>query len=147
MARILVVDDDSDLRRLLCNLLGEEGHAVQAAGDGQRAVEMVLNSPPELVVLDVMMPRMDGFQVLDSLRAARVPGVKVLVLTARSSESDWAEGYRRGADHYLSKPFDPDEFCEAVDDILAMSKEQLKVKRLRELEKAQLLSQLESIFD
>src|SRR5918996_320047 len=96
MARILVVDDDSDLRRLLCNLLGEEGHAVQAAGDGQRAVEMVLNSPPELVVLDVMMPRMDGFQVLDSLRAARVPGVKVLVLTARSSESDWAEGYRRG---------------------------------------------------
>ena len=135
-ARILVTDDDPDLRALLCGILTDEGHKVSAVADGRRALDSILSDPPDLVVLDVMMPHMDGFEVL-----------KVLMVTARSAETDWAEGYRLGADYYVTKPFDPAELAAAVGTVLTSTKSDLASQREHELDKAEMLSQLESIFD
>jgi DNA-binding response OmpR family regulator len=148
MARILVVDDDPDIRRLLCVLLEGEGHAVSSAPDGEQALAMIANDEPELVVLDVMMPKKDGYTVLKEMKSSGVrESTKVLVLTARAAEADWLRGYKLGADQYLTKPFDTEEFIAVIDDLLGMSQEQLRVRRLAELDRAQLLSKLEAIFD
>jgi len=148
MARILVVDDDPDIRRLLSMLLEGEGHQVSDAPDGDRALEMISSQEPELIVLDVMMPKKDGYTVLKEMKASGVrDSTKVLVLTARAAESDWLRGYKLGADQYLTKPFDADELVHTVDDLLEMSQEQLRVRRLAELDRAQLLSRLEAIFE
>jgi DNA-binding response OmpR family regulator len=148
MASILVVDDDPDIRRLLAVLLQGVGHEVQAAPDGDKALEMISSHEPDLIVLDVMMPKKDGYTVLKEMRSSGVrESTKVLVLTARSAESDWLRGYKLGADQYLTKPFDTEEFISIVDELLGMSQEQLKVRRLAELDRAQLLSKLEAMFD
>jgi DNA-binding response OmpR family regulator len=146
-ARILVADDDPDLRALLCGILIDEGHKVTAAPDGRRALEAILNDPPDLVMLDVMMPHMDGFAVLKGMAEAGVMNVKVLMVTARSAETDWAEGFRLGADYYVTKPFDPAELSDAVTTVLTSTKGELAAQRDRELDKAEMLSQLETLFD
>jgi DNA-binding response OmpR family regulator len=148
MAQILVVDDDPDIRRLLSVLLESEGHSVISAPDGDKALELISGASPDLVVLDVMMPKKDGYTVLKEMKASGIrEATKVLVLTARAAESDWLRGYKLGADQYLTKPFDTDEFLNLVNDLLGMSQEQLKVRRLAELDRAQLLSKLEAIFE
>jgi DNA-binding response OmpR family regulator len=146
-ARILVADDDPDLRALLCGILIDEGHKVAAAPDGRRALEAILNDPPDLVMLDVMMPHMDGFAVLKGMAEAGVMNVKVLMVTARSAETDWAEGFRLGADYYVTKPFDPAELSDAVTTVLTSTKAELAAQRDRELDKAEMLSQLETLFE
>lgn len=146
-ARILVTDDDPDLRALLCGILTDEGHKVAAVADGRRALESILNDPPDLVMLDVMMPHMDGFAVLKGMAEAGIGNVKVLMVTARSAETDWAEGYRLGADYYVTKPFDPAELAAAVVTVLTSTKAELASQREHELDKAEMLSQLESLFD
>lgn len=148
MARILVVDDDADIRRLLTSILIEEGHKVLVAQDGEMAIEMIREDAPDAMVLDLMMPRVDGFMVLRQMKALGLrDSTRVLVLTAKTSEHDWERGYKLGADHYLTKPFDIDELTEAIKKVLAMTNEQLKAKREAELGKAQLLSKLESLFE
>jgi DNA-binding response OmpR family regulator len=146
-ARILVADDDPDLRGLLCGILIDEGHKVSAASDGRRALESILNDAPDLVVLDVMMPHMDGFAVLKGMAEAGVSKVKVLMVTARSAETDWAEGFRLGADYYVTKPFDPAELTDAVVTVLTSTKAELAAQRVHQLDKAEMLSQLETLFD
>jgi DNA-binding response OmpR family regulator len=148
VSRILVVDDDADIRRVLTSILVEEGHRVASAYDGQNAMEMLHQEMPDLVILDVMMPRLDGFDVLKQMKTQGIRDqTRVLLLTAKSSEHDWARGYKLGADLYLTKPFGIEELLEAVNSVLALPKDQLKEKRAAELSKAQLLSKLESIFD
>ena len=147
-ARILVVDDNDDVRVLVGSVLSEEGHKVQIAADGSTALETIKSDPPDLVVLDIMMPEVDGFTVLRKMREMRVRDrVKVLILTAKTAEADWLKGYRLGADHYLTKPFTVNELLEALRMVLRMTPEQLRAKRAQELEKAQLLNRLESMFD
>jgi DNA-binding response OmpR family regulator len=90
---------------------------------------------------------MDGFEVLKGMAEAGVSNVKVLMVTARSAETDWAEGYRLGADYYVTKPFDPAELAAAVGTVLTSTKSDLASQREHELDKAEMLSQLESIFD
>ncbi len=148
MARILVVDDDADIRRLLTSILVEDGHKVVVASDGEMALEVIRNEAPDLIVLDVMMPRVDGYMVLKQMKALGLrESSRVIMLTAKTSEHDWERGYKLGADHYLTKPFDMDELTEAVGRVLTMTKEQLRLKREQELGKAQLLSKLESLFE
>jgi DNA-binding response OmpR family regulator len=148
MARILVVDDDPDIRRLLSVILLQEGHKVVSAEDGEKALKMIGDEPPDLVVLDVMMPRKDGYMVLKELKSTGMrEATKVLVLTARTAEADWLRGYKLGADQYLTKPFENNELTDAVEGLLAMSKEQLRARRQQELDRAQLLSRLESLFE
>jgi DNA-binding response OmpR family regulator len=102
--RILVVEDELGLREGLCDLLTGDGHEVSAASDGAEGVARGLAEPFDLVVLDIMLPRIDGLEVCRRLRAAR-PGVPVLMLTARGGEDDVVRGLGEGADDYVTKPF------------------------------------------
>lgn len=102
--RILVVEDEASLRDGLVDLLGGDGHDVTAVGDGLAAVEAGLAAPYDVVLLDLMLPRLDGIEVCRRLRAAR-PGMPILMLTARASENDQVAGLGEGADDYVIKPF------------------------------------------
>ena len=147
MARILIADDDPDIRQLVIYALADEGHEVSVAKNGREAIDHVAESPPELMLLDIMMPEMDGYDVLRELDERNIKGfTKVLVLTAKGSERDWKLGYDLGADRYMTKPFDPDELLQTVNDMLTASNEELEAKREEEQDRANLLSQLESIF-
>ena len=147
MARILIADDDPDIRALVVYALADEGHEVSVAKDGREALDHVEASPPDLMLLDIMMPELDGYDVLRALAERElIEDVKVLVLTAKGSERDWKLGYDLGADRYMTKPFDPDELVATVIEMLACTPEELAAKREQEQDRANLLSQLESIF-
>ena len=147
MARVLVVDDNADIRRLISTILGPAGHVMLEAENGEKALQVVKTEHPDLVVLDVMMPKMDGLMVLKQMRVAGLrDSTRVLMLTAKAAESDWVRGYKLGADAYLTKPFDPDELIAAVNELFNLTKERLRERREEELHRAQMLSRLESIF-
>jgi DNA-binding response OmpR family regulator len=111
--RILVVEDEPSLRDGIVDLLRGDGHEIVAAGDGVAGVEAGLREPFELVVLDLMLPRLDGMEVCRRLRAAR-PGLPILMLTARGSEDDKVRGLMEGADDYVTKPFSARELLARV---------------------------------
>jgi two-component system OmpR family response regulator len=115
--RLLVVDDEENLRTMLAAALGHHGFAVDSVGDGRAALAAVEADPPDLVVLDVMMPDLDGFEVLRRLRADgnRTP---VLFLTARDTTEDKVRGLTLGGDDYLQKPFSLDELVARVQAVL-----------------------------
>ena len=148
MAKILVVDDNDDIRRLTHSYLTSEGHRVQLASGGDVALEAMRLDPPDIVILDIMMPGMDGYEVMRQMAAEGLKErTKVLVLTAKNAEADWIKGYRLGADDYLTKPFDLDELSRCLERVMSATSEQLRSRRAEEIEKAQLLSRLESAFD
>jgi DNA-binding response OmpR family regulator len=147
MARILIADDDADVRQVLVVALVDRGHEVAAARDGAVAVRMLTEGTPDLVVLDVMMPQRDGFQVLDELTNSGLRDLtRVIMLTANGSEHDASRIFELGADAYSTKPFDLDELIAQVEELLALSNEELKSRREKELDTSRLLSQLESIL-
>lgn len=111
--RILVVEDEPSLREGIVDLLGADGHEITAVGDGVAGVETGLRDPFDLVVLDLMLPRLDGMEVCRRLRAAR-PGTPILMLTARGSEDDKVRGLMEGADDYVTKPFSARELLARV---------------------------------
>jgi DNA-binding response OmpR family regulator len=113
MATILVVDDDPKIRELLRLYVAREGHRVIHAGDGPEALEAAARARPDLVLLDVMLPGLDGFEVCRRLRddGAEMP---ILLLTARSGDSDKVIGLDIGADDYIVKPFSPRELMARV---------------------------------
>ena len=104
MMRILVVEDEEHLATLVAEVLGREGYAAEVVGDGRTALARALVEPFDLLVVDWMLPDLDGVQVIKRLRAADI-GVPVLMLTARSQVEDRVEGLDAGADDYLPKPF------------------------------------------
>jgi DNA-binding response OmpR family regulator len=112
---ILVADDDEDVRELVVFRLQREGYEVIVAGDGEEAVELALARRPDLCLLDVMMPKLDGYEATRRLRASSgLAGVPVLLLTASVQEAAVAEGLAAGADDYVKKPFAPQELLERV---------------------------------
>jgi DNA-binding response OmpR family regulator len=113
MMRILLAEDETYLARMIVRVLGEEGYAAEAAGDGRTALARALAEPFDLLILDWTLPELDGLQVLRRLRAAGV-GVPVLMLTARTQIEDRVEGLDAGADDYLTKPFALPEFLARV---------------------------------
>ncbi|HVO99959.1 MAG TPA: response regulator transcription factor [Bryobacteraceae bacterium] len=116
MTPILIIDDDTELCALLSEFLGREEFAVTCEYDGARGLDLALDGNYALIILDLMLPTMDGFAVLRHLRArSRVP---VLMLTARGEELDRIVGLELGADDYLSKPFNPRELMARVRAIL-----------------------------
>jgi DNA-binding response OmpR family regulator len=123
MARIVVADDDADIRDLVVFKLEQSGHEVEAVGDGAAAVEASQRLRPDLVVLDLMMPGMGGLDACRALRQdpelARVP---VILLTARAQESDIEQGFGAGADDYVVKPFSPRELASRVAAVLQRSR-------------------------
>jgi DNA-binding response OmpR family regulator len=114
--RILVVDDDEPTRTLLREVLTMEGYVVEEAPDGPSAVARVGATPPDLVLLDVMMPGQDGLDVLAVLR--QTTDVPVILLTAKDDEDDRVVGLRLGADDYVGKPFSPDEVAARIETVL-----------------------------
>ena len=117
MTTILVVEDNTDLAFGLRNNLEIEGYRVDVAPDGARALARLRRSPPDLVILDLMLPGIDGFRVLRSIREARMD-LPVIILTARGEEEDKVRGLRLGADDYVTKPFGLLELLARVDAIL-----------------------------
>ena len=116
VTRVLLVDDDAELAELVGEYLGREGFLLEAEADGTRAVDRVTSGDHQLVVLDVMLPGVNGFDVLRSIRAtSRIP---VLMLTARGDEVDRIVGLELGADDYLSKPFEPRELVLRIRNVL-----------------------------
>jgi two-component system response regulator RegX3 len=111
--RLLVVEDEPGLREGLVDLLTADGHEVVAAADGVAGLEAGVADPFDVVVLDVMLPRLDGLEVCRRLRAAR-PGTPILLLTARGSEDDKVRGLGDGADDYVTKPFSARELLARV---------------------------------
>ncbi len=114
--RILVVDDDRSTRTLLRRLLTTEGYAVDEAPDGPSALEMVAALPPDLLLLDIMMPGQDGLDVLQGLR--RTSDVPVILLSAKDDEADRVLGFRFGADDYVVKPFSSAELAARIAAVL-----------------------------
>jgi DNA-binding response OmpR family regulator len=105
--RILVADDDPDLLELLRLNLEAEGHTVAVACDGTEALEMAMQVRPDLLVLDVMMPGLDGLEVTRKLRERpETAGLPIVLLTARGSNPEILEGWQSGADYYITKPFE-----------------------------------------
>lgn len=147
MARILVVDDNDDVRQLVAGVLKEEGHKVQLAANGASALDALRREAMDVLILDIMMPEVDGFTVLQTMNDEGLKKrTKVLVLTAKSAENDWVRGYRLGADIYLTKPFTMLELIGALKDILRSTPDQLRKRRNEEIEKARLYSRLENAF-
>jgi len=147
LSRILVVEDESAIRKLITFTLGDSGHEVYEAADGDEAVQKMEELDPELVVLDVMMPKLDGWEVLRELRRRGIRRkTRVIMLTAKSTERDFVTGWKLGVDDYMTKPFEPEELALIVNETLMMSSEQIQERRKNELEKANLLSRIESAF-
>jgi two-component system alkaline phosphatase synthesis response regulator PhoP len=147
VAEVLVVDDDPDIRSLLRLTFESYGYLVREAGDGMAAVAALEEHAPEAMVLDVMMPRMDGYAVLRTMRQRDLaPSTRVLMLTCKTEERDFVRGFELGADDYQTKPFEPERLVEDVAKLLRTPDDALHRRRQSELEKAELLDRLESVF-
>ena len=119
-ARILVADDEPNILISLEYLLRREGHEVLLARDGQEALDQLRAHRPQLLLLDVMMPRKSGFEVCSELRADEaLRGTRVLMLTAKGRDTDVAKGLGVGADAYMTKPFSTRELAQKVAELLA----------------------------
>ncbi len=115
LGRVLVVDDDTVIRQLITVNLELEGFEVATAVDGQDCLDKAKHIRPDVITLDIMMPRLDGWEAAGRLRAdPETAGIKVVLLSARAQEADLERGSRIGVDAYLTKPFDPDELIEVV---------------------------------
>ena len=121
MNKVLVVEDNANLAFGLTRSLESEGYEVQSAEDGLRGFELARTTNPDLIVLDLMLPGMDGYTILKKLRAEG-KDVPVLILTARGEEADKVFGFRLGADDYVTKPFSLSELLARVQAILRRSK-------------------------
>ncbi|MBR9954187.1 response regulator transcription factor [Eubacteriaceae bacterium Marseille-Q4139] len=116
MPTLLIADDDARLRRLIRTYAELENYTCEEAGDGRSALRIFQATPCDLVILDVMMPGMDGFETLEKLR--EISDVPVIMLTARTEEYDKLMGFRLGVDDYVSKPFSPRELMARVAAVL-----------------------------
>ena len=147
MARCLVVEDEPTVRVLVSDLLETWGHHVVSASTGGEAIARLREGQFDLLVLDLMLGAASGFDVLDEMRRLGVrDDTRVVVLTARATEWDYLLGWMRGADQYLTKPFDPTQFERVVNETLGATTDELEQRRRSELEKSQLLFKLESTF-
>ncbi len=116
LGRVLVVDDEGDIRALLCELLTRAGYEAVEASDGQRGLRSFYEHRPDLVIADVGMPGLDGWQLLERIR--ELSDVPVLLLTARSSELEKVRGLKAGADDYVTKPFGRQELLARIEALL-----------------------------
>ena len=122
MARILVVDDEPHIVRLVSFSLERAGHEILEANDAPSGIAIIREQRPDLVLMDVMMPGMTGFEALEILKADQsTADVPVVMLSAKSQEYEQEEGLERGALRYICKPFTPSALVEAVSEIVGAS--------------------------
>ena len=121
--KILVVDDEPDVASLLSLLLKSQGYNVISAGDGQEALEKARTEKPDLMLLDVMLPKLDGYKVARMLKFdENFRHMPIIMLTAKIQEKDKSTGLEMGADAYVSKPFNTPELLEMIKETLAKHK-------------------------
>lgn len=117
---VLVVDDDPDIRELIAFKLEQMGHSVTSEKDGEGGLAAAMESRPDLVLLDVMMPKLTGIEVCQKLREeASTAGIPVILITAKAQEVDVERGFAAGADDYIVKPFSPRELATRVEAVLS----------------------------
>ena len=122
--RILLVDDEPDIRDQLGHMLTKQKYIIDTAANGEEALDKVFDQPFDLIILDIMLPQMDGLTVLKEIRHAKI-GTSVLMLTARSEVGDKIKGLDQGADDYLSKPFSGAELLARVRALLRRASENI----------------------
>ena len=115
---VLVVDDEPTIAEVVSRYLQRAGYQVRSAADGPRALQLVAESRPDLVVLDLMLPGINGLEVMRRVRDGTREPIAIILLTAKGDESDRVVGLRLGADDYMVKPFSPDELVARVDAVL-----------------------------
>lgn len=116
---ILVVDDSEDIALISARMLTQRGFAVITACDGQEALAIVARQRPSCLLLDVMMPRMSGIEVLKALKAdPATADIPIIMVTAKTTDDDVLQGYQQGADYYITKPFTADELVYGVNLVL-----------------------------
>ncbi|MEO0078092.1 MAG: response regulator transcription factor [candidate division WOR-3 bacterium] len=118
MARILLVEDEANLRELVMGRLEQWGHKVETAADGFTAVAKARTFHPELIILDLMIPKMDGYTVCRLLKSSGMADIPIIIFSARSSPDDMRRGVDMGADAYVTKPFDPAVLKAKIDELL-----------------------------
>ncbi|PPS42338.1 response regulator transcription factor [Chroococcidiopsis sp. TS-821] len=119
-AQLLLVDDEPGLREAVKDYLQESGFTVQVASNAQEGWELLQQTTPDLVISDIMMPQVDGYQFLKQMRDdPRFQTLPVVFLTAKGMTTDRIQGYQAGVDAYLPKPFDPDELVAIVENLIA----------------------------
>ncbi len=144
---LLIVDDDHNIREMLGLVLEDVGHTVRVARDGLEAVAALEASAPHAMVLDLMMPGLDGHGVLRTMRERDLAAeTRVLVLTCKLHAGEFIEAWQLGADEYVTKPVDPFTLVEKLNTLLTIPVVQLQEEREAKLEKAVLLARLESSF-
>ncbi len=119
MRKLLVVDDEPALRFLVSSALEDEGYILLEAEDGLAALDIVAKEKPDLIILDVMMPGLSGYEVCARLKQAPATSdIKIILLTAKGQEQDRRQSQQAGADYYLRKPFSPLQLIEIVENLL-----------------------------
>jgi DNA-binding response OmpR family regulator len=122
MPEVLLVDDDPDIRGMLAFTFADYGFTVREAGDGAQALAALREHAPDVMVLDLMMPNLDGFGLLAAMRRDNVaPETRVLILSCKVDERDLTRGYELGADDYVTKPFDPDQLAQKVERMVGVT--------------------------
>lgn len=137
MPTLLVVDDDADIRLLLRLELAGRGHRIQEAADGRQALAAIASDPPDLVLLDMMMPVLDGWGVLDELDAATAPPVVVITALATEGNRHVVEALGKGALDVIPKPFDPGWLTGLVDAVLRVAPDERAEYRRQRLAQAE----------
>jgi DNA-binding response OmpR family regulator len=141
--KILVVEDEQPIRKLIDLNLRLENHEVITAADGLEALQQASGGQPDLVILDIMLPGLDGWEVLKRLRQdPTFQNIPVVVLTALVQDADIIRGWQLGADEYITKPFSPVALVKTVQMVLDRTPEERKARREREVVRAQLLRNL-----
>jgi DNA-binding response OmpR family regulator len=144
---ILIVDDDEVVRGLLVWLFEDAGYRVRQAADGREALAALHATPPSCMILDLMMPEVDGLTVLRERQAEELaPDTKIVILTAKDSRADEVFCWELGADEYLNKPFDGDRLIKLVTDLMGLTSGQLDHRREVGLAEARRLDALERAF-
>jgi DNA-binding response OmpR family regulator len=126
---VLVADDDEDLCALLRTNLEADGFVVLVAGDGRRALEIIESENPDVVLLDIMMPVLDGYGVLERLSKNPHDRTKVILITAKASSRDRLQGWELGADEYVTKPFDLTSLLKRVRQLHSKSDTDIETRR------------------
>lgn len=118
--RILVVDDEPTLVRLMEFILAKQGHTMLVANNGEEALEKARTERPDLILLDIMMPRIDGYDVARTIRAdSEICHTPIIMLSAKAQDEDIEKGMEVGVNEYITKPFAPDRLVEVVNDYLS----------------------------
>lgn len=147
MTAALIVDDAPDVRSLIAFALSDDGFDIREAEDGASALEALSESAPDCMILDVMMPGLDGFGVLRAMRERQLArGTRVIVLTCCGEDRDHVRGFDLGAHDYLTKPFDPETLLSRVRVLLQKDAEDLEFTRRLEMQRSLLLDRLQTTF-